>query len=340
MSANGTAPQPYVIQSETIRVALPGIHPSAWEHPADRVALEALRKVPGLDTALRVVSKATTERAYRLHFLANAVRVTDRQFPRMHALKLEVCRVLGVAEPPELFVAQNPQLNAMAVGMGVPFMVFNSAMTESFTDDELLDVIGHEMAHILSGHVLYKTLLVTLVQLTSIFTPISMFVLQGLIMALREWNRKSELSADRAGLLVCQNPAVSYRVNMRLAGGAAVDQMDIDEFIKQADEYEKGTDLLDNIYKFFLTLERTHPMTVVRVAEQKRWVESGEFDKMLQGEYPTGPRDGWEDLNAAAGEYEKDTAEAASPLNDTFKKVGNEFRNATDAVRDALKGWF
>src|SRR5436309_9136645 len=35
------------------RVLFPGLHPTAFEHPLDRTALEALRKTPGLDLLLK-----------------------------------------------------------------------------------------------------------------------------------------------------------------------------------------------------------------------------------------------------------------------------------------------
>src|SRR4029453_16619151 len=49
--------------------------------------------------------------------------------------------------------------------------------------------------------------------------PVGSVVLMGIVAALREWWRKAELSADRAGLLACQDPAASLRLSMKLAGG-------------------------------------------------------------------------------------------------------------------------
>ncbi|MCL7981561.1 MAG: peptidase M48, partial [marine benthic group bacterium] len=70
----------------------------AWEHPADRAALNALRKIPGFDLALRKVFGTFGERAIRLAFKANAVRVTEDQYPWIHERLLRVCEVLDLED--------------------------------------------------------------------------------------------------------------------------------------------------------------------------------------------------------------------------------------------------
>ena len=54
---------------------LPNISPLAWEHPADRAALNALRALPGFDEAVKRILGFFGERGVRYFFLANAVRV-------------------------------------------------------------------------------------------------------------------------------------------------------------------------------------------------------------------------------------------------------------------------
>ncbi|WP_086047761.1 M48 family metallopeptidase [Hugenholtzia roseola] len=267
--------------------ALPNISSLAWEHPADRTALQALRKVPGFDKVIQMVFGATTERSLRLLYLGSSVRASSKQFGRAHELLVEACRVFDVQQRPELFIMQNPLLNAGAVGMDNPFIVLNSSMVESFDEAELLTVIGHELGHILSGHVLYKTVanLIFLLSQRAIRFPLSDIVLMGVVMALQEWQRKSELSCDRAGLLAAQNPDVSIRVLMKLAGGGNVEQMDLGEFLAQAEEYERSEEIADTVFKLFNTLDKTHPFAVVRAAELIKWIRSGEYDAILSGDY-------------------------------------------------------
>src|SRR6516164_9382668 len=61
------------------RVRLTGLSSRAYEHPADRSALVALRKLSGFDTLLRRLFGLFNERAFRLTYLSGAVRVSERQ---------------------------------------------------------------------------------------------------------------------------------------------------------------------------------------------------------------------------------------------------------------------
>src|SRR6056297_3074080 len=213
------------------RIQFEKISPRAWEHPADRAALAALKQVPGLNEVVKFFLGMTGEKQIRLLYLSSAVRVTPRQFPKLNGLVEEACRVMDVADRPELYVTQNPALNAGASGVQKPFMTVNSSMIDTLDDDEMLAVIAHELGHIMSGHVLYKTLLWFLLNMASVVVriPVAQIVLLGVLAALKEWDRKSELSADRAGLIVVQKPQVSSTVLMKLAGGKHLDEMDLDE---------------------------------------------------------------------------------------------------------------
>ncbi|HET8582192.1 MAG TPA: Zn-dependent protease, partial [Jatrophihabitans sp.] len=95
------------------RVLLTGISSRAFEHPADRTALTAMRSIPGFDQLLRVASGMLRERQYRLVYLSSAVRVGPRQFADLHELLDEVCAVLDAPERPELYVYNDPQPNAL-----------------------------------------------------------------------------------------------------------------------------------------------------------------------------------------------------------------------------------
>lgn len=311
------------------RRILTQISPLAWEHPADRAALNALRKLPGFDLALKKVFGLFGERALRLAFKANAVRVTEKQYPWLHERLIRVCEVLDVAEPPELYVSQTPIVNAGAVGMSMPFIVLNSSMLEVLGPDEVEAVVAHEVGHILSGHVLYRTLLILLLNLVVFRYTLAGLAVRPILMALLEWYRKSELSSDRAGLLGVQDPEVSMRALMHLAGGMRGQTLELDEFVAQSEEYREGGELLDAVYKVLNVLGQTHPFAVVRVAELRDWIESGAYDRILEGDYQ---RRDEED----ARPYREDLEEALSGYKDTAKEILEEVDAAVDRVRDRI----
>jgi Zn-dependent protease with chaperone function len=323
----------------TQRKVLQGIPPSAWEHPADRAALRTLKNVPGLDAVLRFVLGNTTERSLRLIALASSVRVGPGQFPRVHRLHLEACRLLDMPYVPEVYVSQSPFLNAGAVGMDRPFITLNSATVDLLTDDELLAILGHELGHVKSGHVLYKTLLYILLQLSqfALNIPLTGLALMGVVAALQEWNRKSELSADRAALLTVQHVDTYVGLLMKTAGGNNVSQMDLGEFIKQAEEYNEGGSVLDTVYKLLNVLSLSHPFPVTRVLELINWVRSGEYDSLLNGQYQKADNTFFADMKEAASSYRDSAANATPSFDDMKDNVKKGFQQAKDMFDDLLK---
>jgi Zn-dependent protease with chaperone function len=341
------------------RIRLPKISPRAWEHPADRAALSALQRIPGLDTILQQFVGATSERSLRLVALASAVRVSESQFAKVHTLYREACSVLDVQDPPELFVSFNPFINAQAVGVKKPFIILNSSLLDTLTDDELLCVIAHELAHCMSGHVLYSTILVMLTRFASpllMSIPLGGAALQAIKMALQEWSRKSELSCDRAGLLVAQNPEAAYTLEMKLAGGKNVEQMNINEFFQQAYEYESGGDMIDGVHKIMNLLGESHPFPVLRLVELKKWVDSGEYARILNGGYADGgtaptPANAdyikrgeeknenvFDNIKTAANRYKDDLLNSDDPLigkvTDAASSITSAASNAADTAKD------
>jgi Zn-dependent protease with chaperone function len=322
------------------RKTYPYISSRAWEHPADRAALATLQKLPGIDTLLQKFIGVTSEKSFRLMYLASSVRVSTRQFPRIHALLREACRILDVTDIPELYISHNPFFNAGAIGVEQPLLVLNSSVLETLTEEELLCVIGHELGHCLSGHALYKTLLQVLLKasLLAFQIPLGGAAVLGIIIALMEWNRKSELSADRAGLLVVQDPTVSYAVLMKMAGGAQSTQMDVNEFFAQATEYASGGTRLDGIHKLLNLLFVSHPFPVIRLTELQSWIDSGAYSAILAGQYPRhegksrpGSHTILEQLKEASASY-KDQFEQSK---DTFAGVVSELLHNVDALRQS-----
>lgn len=311
------------------RRILTDISPLAWEHPADRAALNALRKLPGFDLALRKVFGIFGERALRLAFQANAVRVTERQYGWVHERLNRVCQVLDVKEPPEVYIAQTPIVNAGAIGMNKPFIVLNSSALEILGPDEVEAVIGHEVGHILSGHALYRTLLFLLLNLVVFRYTLAGLAVRPILMALLEWYRKSELSSDRAGLLAVQDPEASLRALMHLAGGVRGATLDLDEFVAQSEEYREGGELLDSVYKVLNVLGATHPFAVVRVAELRDWMESGDYERILGGDYR---RRSEQDERP----WRQDLEEAMKGYKDAAREILDDVDAAMDRLRDRL----
>ncbi|MGQ0646658.1 MAG: M48 family metallopeptidase [Gemmatimonadaceae bacterium] len=319
------------------RVILTDIASTAWEHPADRAALNTLRSIPGFDQVVRKVAGFFGERGVRQMFLANAVRVGPNQRPRLWAQYQDVLLTLDWKDQPELYVSQTPLVNAAAVGFDKPFIVLNSGMVALLGEDERRDILGHELGHIMSGHTTYTTIAIIILTVGIQNLPfLAGMALLPFQLALMEWYRKAELSADRAGLLTTQDPRVSASTFLKMAGGGAGDDdISVDAFLEQADAYEHGADFADKVWQIINTAFRTHPFGTVRAAELQRWVKSGEYEKILAGDYrrrsdsSTPPLT--DDYVDAAGYYGQEVRGAMNSLSDVFDR-------ARDAFNSAFKG--
>ncbi|HET9982236.1 MAG TPA: M48 family metallopeptidase [Longimicrobiales bacterium] len=310
------------------RRILKDIAPAAWEHPADRAALAALRRIPAFDEVLRKLFGLFGEKPVRLAFQANAVRVSEKQFGRIWRRYKEVLETLDSPQEYELYISQTPIVNAGAYGMDKPFIVLNSGSVGLLDEEELTYLLGHELGHILSGHVLYRTMLVLLLQLASLGFPVIGLAARAVLMGLLEWSRKAELSSDRAGLLASQNPEAAMGSMLKLAGGGSKEDTDLGEFLKQADEYRKSGDLADAVFKVLNLLGTTHPFHVLRVAEMRDWIEAGEYDRILRGEYRrrTGDETPYaEDLAEAGRAYREGAKDLLDQVADAARRMRQSF---------------
>ncbi|HEY2793201.1 MAG TPA: M48 family metallopeptidase, partial [Micromonosporaceae bacterium] len=172
----------------TGRLRLPGISSRAFEHPADRTALIALRKLPGLDLAIKKLHGMFSERVIRMEYLASAVRTSDRQFAMLHHMVRDAANVLDLDRVPEMYVHRNPDVNALSIGTNQPFIVLSTGLVDMMDVDELRFVIGHELGHTMSGHAVYHTMAQLLVGLGAMAAaiPLGGLTMQAVQAALSE----------------------------------------------------------------------------------------------------------------------------------------------------------
>jgi Zn-dependent protease with chaperone function len=266
---------------------LKDISPRAYQHPADRAATAALQRVPYLDEVVRQLIALGYERALRAVSLGGAVRLGERQLPGVWVLHREVFHVLDLDDAvPDLYLTQFPLANAYTIGSKQPIVLLNSELLHLLDDSGRRAVLAHEAAHVHSDHVLYQTALLILVRLgTSRLPTLAGLPLLAIRLALLEWFRAAELSCDRAAALVTRDTTAVCRSLMVLTAGAAAEDLSLDAFMAQAAEYEEGGKGLDRITKLVNDMNLTHPMPVRRARELIDWMRSGEYDRIVDGEY-------------------------------------------------------
>lgn len=139
---------------------------------------------------------------------AEAVKVSERQMPALAATFREVCAQLGVKNPPALYILQSGGLlNAFATRhTGRDFVVVYSDLLEAIgpASREMRFLLGHEIGHLKSGHILKQVLL----------APGLFFPLIG-----PAYRRAWETSCDRYGALAAGDVNAAARGLLLLAGG-------------------------------------------------------------------------------------------------------------------------
>jgi Zn-dependent protease with chaperone function len=326
------------------RRRFPGISSRAYEHPSDRSALVALRKLSGFDSVFKALSGLVTERSLRLLFLANSVRVNDDQFAHLNSMLRDACYILDLEKVPPMYVSQDPKPNAMCIGLDAPVIVLTTGLVELLDEEEMRPVIGHEVGHALSGHAVYRTILLFLTNLALkvAWIPLGNVAIMAIVTALREWFRKSELSADRAGLLVGQELEASLRALMKLAGGNHLHEMNVDSFLAQAEEYESGGDIRDSVLKIMNVLPRSHPFTAVRAAELKKWAESRDYQRIMDGHYDRREDDKQtsvsDSFKQSAGHYTESFKNSKDPLMGLVRDIAGGAGDLGGKLRDTFTG--
>lgn len=259
-------------------------------HKLDRQMLDALKKIPGIDSVLRGLLHHSLELSMRLHHQGSFLQVSKKQFKSLHQKLVQASEVLGL-DVPDLFVVQDPRVNAYTFGVKNCSVAITSGALDILSDEEILCVLAHELGHIKANHVLYKTASRILATVANSIAQKTLglggLMLYPIQVALLRWDKASELSSDRASLLVVKDPKVVLTTLMKLAGGASAHEkeLSLEAFIKQAESYDKMQEdgPLGKYLSVMNDMFKTHPMPIWRASEIIDWVKSGDYFKVLQG---------------------------------------------------------
>lgn len=267
------------------RQKLVGLMPREYEHPSDRKALDALEGTPGIGRMVKAFYKYGVERLLKVQLTGSHLKLNPDNFPEIFSTLEEVCELLHLPELPQLYMMPAYGANAVTAGIEEPIVVLNSDCVDMLERDELMFVIGHEIGHIKSQHVLYQEIGAVGPEVLHAAIPgFGALLATGLQVALLNWQRMAEFTADRAGLLACQDADTAIRAMAKLAGlpKKHFDSFNVEDFIAQAKEFEDyDADRLDKAAKVVSIMGSDHPWTVMRAAEFLKWIDSGEYDSLL-----------------------------------------------------------
>lgn len=251
-----------------------------YAHPVDQWILRSLNALPvkhALDKSIDTLLSAQLGQ-----YLATGIFIDQKSFPDLFEVLVRCAQTLDIPIPHA--VAQNDisLFNAFTAGTDdYAFINITAGLCEYFTKDEASFVIGHECGHIAAKHMVYHTLVWILTYHATRHLGYLGFLLQITGAPLLAWSRRSEITADRAGLLCCGDIAIAERALLRLvAGHADVDQVDIDDYLrkyKEVQEYHGAS-----AWQEILT---THPLIPKRIEALRLFAQS-ELYFDLSGQTP------------------------------------------------------
>lgn len=273
--------------SRNDKKVLTGLTADAYEHPFDRKALESLQKMPGMSLLFKKINEYGIDRQLRLQHAGSYFRVTSRSFPDFYQTLTHACQILEISPLPDVYLFRGLR-DSYTIGVEKPILCFGMNVLESFDAEELLYIIGHELAHIKSQHLLYHqtaTILPTLGTLLNRTTMgISGLATSGIQLGLYNWVMMATLTADRAGLLTCQNIRAAITSLIQFSGVAKsyITPILVEDFVAQAREFEADFDNFNAFSKMFSFMnEEMYPWAVMRTSELLKWYKSGEYEALL-----------------------------------------------------------
>lgn len=232
-----------------------------------RAAVESARPIQlAVSSTIRL-----WRQVWRGQLLGNAVRVSDRQFPRIQGITRDCAEQLGITVP-QVYIVNNPHLNAATFGTDdESFILVHSALVDHYSDEELRTVIGHECGHIHNSHVTYLTTLHYLTRVASAFVP---WIVYPAMIPLNELSRRAEITCDRAGMLCSKNEIVAQRALTKLVLGSRklYDEFNLDAFLEQ---YEEGKDTIGR----YMEALASHPYLPKRVLAMRIFAQSELYKK-------------------------------------------------------------
>ena len=275
-----------------IKKRLHSLDSREYEHPLDREALDKLESIPGIKTLIKKIYKEFFEKSLFIDNFGSNVLITKDNCPRVYGLLIEASRVLDMKSVPPIFITRQSGLNGFTQGVEEPHIILTKKACDELDDKELLTLIGHELGHIKSGHILYRQIAELGSSLLDVISQVTLGLggipASAINLALMHWYRMSEFTADRAGLLASQDLDACISLELKLAGVPKNGNLDEFKasFIKQAESF-KDYDLkgFNKAIKIVKTLDQTHPYGVLRTAQIMEWGKSDEYKQILDREH-------------------------------------------------------
>lgn len=266
-----------------LRTVLKGINLDEILHPQDKTTLDKLKKVPGFKSIVDKTVGNIMEKYAAIEYSAEGINVNEKSLPTVYKQLKEACRILDVQKIPDCSTDWDYDVCTFTVGERKPRIVIQSGTIDLLTEDELYFMLGHEIGHIKCGHKSYHMFT------EAMYMPIAnsgLSIWMSLLkMPMLNWYRVSDFSADRMGLLCCQDINVVLKTMIKMAGlpKKYYEQIHVNSFLQQAVDFnQKYSGVMDSVIKYLSINAASMPWLVLRAGELYSWYQSGEYDSVIR----------------------------------------------------------
>lgn len=265
------------------RIVLSNLTPETTIHPDDKAVILKLNEIPGFNAFLENVVERFGESWTNVTYTGNGYGISAESIPQIYNQVLDDCRILGVQTSPLVSALWGYFISSKSVGGKQYRILLTSGAIDLLTAEEFDFLIGHELGHYLCGHIPYHMLVEALYMPLfnyGVGTEIATIVKLPLL----KWYRISHYSADRMGLLCCQDINVALSAMIKMAGipRKYYDRINVKEFIKQSDDFDASySRKAEKLIKELMIRSADSPWMVMRAKKLLDWYESGAYNEII-----------------------------------------------------------
>jgi Zn-dependent protease with chaperone function len=226
--------------------------------------------------ALLILAGAIGRRRRRLLARGLQIKVMPNTFPEVKQLLTRMCKALGIREP-EAFVVRGELREFRTLGLKPPyFMVLDEAIQEHLSRAEFEALVAHELGYIRSGHVFWRTLVLTAQELHPLWRLLGL-PLQLFAFGLRvSWLHTIEFTAGRIALLLIRDSKTCISALLKRAVEADplsnLEPHEVDDYLGRGTLSVQSRDVEDH-YRVG-TFVRSSPLLHGRIEDLARFGQS------------------------------------------------------------------
>lgn len=252
-------------------------------HPMDKALIQVLEAAHVKELLKEPMNQLVS--ANYGQTLANGIVLDERNFPDLYQILKLTAERLGIRVPYTVISNEINGINAFATGTDErPFIVISNITPKLLEKEELQFIIAHECGHIALKHMVYHTA-GSLAAAMGGYLPVIGPALSNIaVFPLNCWNRCSEITADRIGLICCGNLYKAQMALLKIIGGFTdVEKVDIEHYIVQG-RMLQNTQLLGKLGEYF----QSHPMIHKRLKALEYFADSELYYRVVKETPPEG----------------------------------------------------